>query len=241
MAAESLVPWVKVGSVLLRANEVIDGGNELTVVARVRDNTIAAALESMRPTSNYGRNTGTRMTWPGGTAQVRVGDVTSRTGAASARTITINATRHDEQRESFLDMATSGMTPDDLTEAAMRVSLFGEPNPVRDMAFMTRASNPLPAITELGLSEDSAEQVASILLSEVLVGERGVDHLTSLRLGPRHGGHRHLRLGWMPRRRYVNETPVERVIEGDAIVERWHPIDWARCLVDARTPWEHVG
>jgi hypothetical protein len=83
------------------------------------------------------------------------------------------------------------------------------------MSFMVSGTNPLPALEAMGLPEDSVEQVALLLITELMVGERGVDHLTSFRLSPRRAGRRRLRLAWMPRRRYTNVEPVERSIEGE--------------------------
>ena len=82
------------------------------------------------------------------------------------------------------------------------------------MGFMAEADNHLPRIEGLGLSEDSFPQVAQLLITEELVGVRGADHITQFRLGPSRSGGRHLRLNWMPRRRYTNVDPVERTIEG---------------------------
>jgi hypothetical protein len=83
----------------------------------------------------------------------------------------------------------------------MRVALLGEPNPLGTMAFMLKAETPLPSLAGLGLTEDAVAQVAELLVVEMLVGDRGIDHLTAFRLGPSHRGKRPLVLEWMPRRR----------------------------------------
>ena len=220
MAAESLAPWVKVGNAVFRATNVRDDGQHITVTARIRDNTVASALEARRPSSSFGRATDTRITWPGGTSHVRVTSVAVETTASKARTVTIIAERVADNRSNLLEAGLGDRTPDDLTELAMRISLFGEQNPLGPMAFMARAENPLLDLETLGLSEDAVEQVAELFLTEELVGVRGADHITAFRLGPKRAGHRRLLLGWMPRRRYVNEAPVERHIEGEAIVGR---------------------
>jgi len=72
MAGESLSPWVKVGNVLVRSTSVEDDGQQITVNARIRDNSVAAALDARRPSASYGRYSDTRITWPGGTSAVRV-------------------------------------------------------------------------------------------------------------------------------------------------------------------------
>lgn len=218
MAAESLAPWVKVGNAVFRATNVRDDGQHITVTARIRDNTVASALEARRPSSSFGRGTDTRITWPGGTSHVRITSVTVETTASKARTVTIIAERVADNRSNLLEAGLGDRTPDDLTELAIRISLFGEQNPLGPMAFMARAENPLLDLETFGLSEDAVEQVAELFLTEELVGVRGADHITAFRLGPKRAGHRRLLLGWIPRRRYVNEAPVERRIEGEAIV-----------------------
>lgn len=214
IAAETLSPWVKVGNAVFRATKVNDDGASIVISAGIRDNTVTASLEARRPSHSFGRNTDTRMTWPGGTSRVRVTGVHVEVGAGRARTVTVTGERIGDDRSSSFDMSVEGRNPDELTELAMRVALLGEPNPLGTMGFMLKADKPLPSLAGLGLSEDAVAQVAELLVTELLVGERGVDHLTTFRLGPAHFGIRQLLLGWMPRRRAVNVQPVERRIEG---------------------------
>ena len=49
IAADALAPWVKVGPAVFRASSIHDDGKTLTVVARVRDDTVTASLLSRRP------------------------------------------------------------------------------------------------------------------------------------------------------------------------------------------------
>lgn len=215
IAAESIAPWVKVGNTIFRATDVTDDGTTVTVRARIRDNTVAASLEARRPSQGFGRYTDTRVTWRGGTTAVRVTEVRTEVGAGKARNITLIGNRIDgNQSNNMLDMGFNDMSPEEITELAMRVSLFGEPNPLGSMEFLIRAENPLPALESLGVSEDAFAQVAELLLTEMLVGGRGVDHITTFHIGPKHRGQRQMLLGWMPRRRYVNVQPVERRITG---------------------------
>jgi hypothetical protein len=213
IAAESIAPWVKVGNSILRATSVQDDGHQITVHARIRDNTVAMSLEARRPGNSYGRNSETRITWPGGTTPVRIATVTSETTSSQSRSITIVGNRVPENRSSHFEVAYEGRSPEDVTELAMRIALLGEPNPLGAMSFLAAAENPLLAIANQRLPEDSFEQIAELLITEELIGRRGAGHITHFRLGPQHLGHRRLRLGWMPVRR--NQDPAERVIEGD--------------------------
>lgn len=213
MAAEALSPWVKVGGDVFRATRVVDDGASVAITARIRDNAVAASLEARRPGQSLGGNTDTRMTWPGGTSPVRITGVHVEVGAGRARTVTVTGERTSAHTNRF-DMTVEGRSPDDLTELAMRVTLFDEPNPLGSLGFMLKAERPLPALAGLGLSEDAVAQVAELLITELLVGERGVAHLTAFRLGPAHRGKRRLLVGWMPRRPAVNVQPTERRVEG---------------------------
>jgi len=215
IAAESIAPWVKVGNAVFRATSVQDDGRQITVKARIRDNTVAAYLEARRPGNSFGRNSETRVTWPGGTSPVRIATVTSDTTSSQSRSITMVGNRVPENRSNHLEMGFEGRSPEDLTELAMRVALLGDPNPLGTMSFLAAAENPLLAVANLRLPEDSFEQMALLLITEELIGGRGADHITQFRLGPPHHGRRRLRLGWMPVRRYQNHDPAERRIEGD--------------------------
>lgn len=219
MAADALAPWVKVGHTVFRAATVQDDGKTVTVVGRVRDKGIAASLEGRRPDMSYGRNSDTRITWSGGTSPVRVRSVVSETTSSRARKITLTAEKTSDNRSNHLEMALGSRTPEDLTELAARVALLGEANPLDTMSFMVSGTNPFPALEALGLPEDAVEQIALLIVTELLVGERGVDHITSFRLGPLRGGRRRLRLAWMPRRQYSNVEPVGRSIEGETAVD----------------------
>lgn len=220
IAAESIAPWVKVGNAIFRASSVQDDGRQITVKARIRDNTVATSLEARRPGTSYGRNSETRITWPGGTSPVRIATVTSETTSSQSRTITVVGNRVGENRSNRLEVAFEGRSPEDLTELAMRVALLGEPNPLGTMSFLAAAENPLLAVTNLRVSEDAFEQIALLLILEELVGRRGADHITEFRLGPQYLGRRRLRLGWLPVRRYQNHDPVQHVIEGDTFDDR---------------------
>ncbi|MGH8980003.1 MAG: DUF4062 domain-containing protein [Acidimicrobiales bacterium] len=215
IAADALAPWVKVGPAVFRASSIHDDGKTLTVVARVRDHTVTASLLSRRPDASFGRNSDTRITWAGGTSPARVKTVVSETTSSRSTKVTVTAERTAENRSNLIDMGMNGKSPEDLTELAARIVLFGEPNPLDLMSFMVDGTNPLEALATVSLPEDSVESVARLLVTEFLVGERGADHITSFQLGPQRAGRRRLRLAWEPRRRYTNVKPVERSIDGE--------------------------
>jgi hypothetical protein len=219
IANEALSPWVKIGNVLVRATSISDNGRQIVVTARVRDTTVAHALERMRPGNAFGRNSQIRVTWPTGTSTVRVTDVSSSTTNAVTRDMTIKAdVVPDESGSPGTRMSVNGHSPDELAEIALRSALFGEPNPLGTMAFVAEATNPLPLLDGLRLTEDSVELVARLLIVEELVGRLAAGHVTQFKLGPARGGTRRLRLGWVPHRVYVNVAPEPRLIDGDVPV-----------------------
>ena len=64
IAAEDLAPWCKLGNAVFRATEVEDRGEIINVTARVKDNSIAQALEEARG-DKWNRGTKARFTWSG--------------------------------------------------------------------------------------------------------------------------------------------------------------------------------
>jgi len=99
------------------------------------------------------------------------------------------------------------------TALALRVALFGEPNPLGPMASMFEIDNPIPAVAQIGLDEDSFAGAAEVLLVEALVGSGRAERITSFRIGPSHSG-LPLRLEWEAPRRFSNLEPKRRQIEG---------------------------
>ena len=216
MAGEALAPWVKVGHVIFRAQSVHEDGSHMTITGQIRDATVANALVALRPSNSFGRNSSVRITWPGGTASARVNVVSSVTTSALAREVTITSDIvSDDGGSSPLRMAMNEYTADDLVEVALRCALLGETNPLGSMAFMAPATNPLPGLEGLGLSEDAFAQVARLLLTEELEGHMHAGRITTLDLSPSRNGKRQLRLGWMPEQIYTNVRPEPRLIEGE--------------------------
>ena len=202
-------------SVQRPASSIRDNGRTFTVVGRVRDNSVAASLLGRRPDTSDGRNSDTRITWPGGTSAVRVRTVESETTSTRASKITLTAERTAENRSNLLEMGDGGKDPGRPHRARCPGHPPRQTQSPRSMSFMVNGTNPLPALEAVGLPEDSVESVGLLLVTELLVGERGVDHITSFHLGPKRSGRRRLSLAWMPPKRYTNVEPVERSIDGE--------------------------
>jgi Domain of unknown function (DUF4062) len=215
LAAEDGSPWCKVGPAVFRARRFSHTGERIVVEAAVRDNDVVAALEGLRP-DQWGGSATTRISCAGRTTMTRVDAVTVEAGAGRTRIVTIEATRvEDSPRSNLLDVGFEGRTPEDLTELAVRVALFGEANPLGHMSFFAEMRNPFDAVNSLGLGEDAVPAVAEVLLIEELVGSGRAERLTALRVGPRRRGSRRVLVEWLPRRQYTNVAPEPRAVEGE--------------------------
>ena len=214
VAAAEHSPWCMVGHVLFRARRYSDDGTRILVEASIRDDNILAELERLRPGDWHGRQQ-SRITCARRTHEVEINSVVVEATAGRTRLVRIEATK---ARESYtglglIDVSYADYSPEDLTELALRVALFDEPNPLGDMAFMAELDNPIPAIAQIGLDADSFAGAAEILLIESLVGSGRAARITALHIGPARSGHA-LRLEWEAPRRFSNVTPERRQIEG---------------------------
>jgi hypothetical protein len=215
IAAESLSPWCKVDSALFRASRFADTGDRITIEAVLRDDAVVAALEQLR-SDRWSRSRDTRITCASRTYRCQVDAVVVESTSGRAKRVTIEARRlADDQRSTLHEVAFGSRSADDLTELAVRVALFGEPNPLDQMSFMAEMSNPFGPLNAIGLGEDAIHAVGEVLLTEALVGSGRAQRITALRLGPSRRGSRRVMLEWLPRQRYTNVIPVVRRVEGE--------------------------
>ena len=214
VAAAEHSPWCKVGHVLFRARRYSDDGTQILVEASVRDDDIVAELERLRPGDWHGRQQ-SRITCARRTHTVEINSVVVEATAGRSRLVRIEATKARETPTGMrlIDVSYADRSPEDLTELALQVALFGEPNPLGHMASMAQMDNPIPAIAQIGLDEDSFAGAAEVLLVESLVGSGRAERITAMQIGPARSG-RPLRLEWEAPRRYSNIEPERRRIEG---------------------------
>ena len=211
MASATGSPWCKVGPVLFRARRYWDDGTHIRVEASVRDDRVLAELENLRP-DDWQRQS-SRITCAGRSHAVDISTVVVEATAGHSRLVRIEATRAREQQNSLLEASVQGWSPEELTEVAIRGALLGEPNPLGPLSFMAEIPNPIPAIDEIGLDEDSLAGAVAVLLVESLVGSGRVERVTTLQIDPSRSG-RPIRLEWVPKRRFSNREPDKRRIEG---------------------------
>lgn len=216
IAAEDLAPWCKLGNVVFRATEVSDDGNRLRVVARVRSDDVAHALEAMRG-GGFNHGCEGRFTWSGRSRMVRVTSVDTTTTSARSRIVRLGLETREAGRDGMLEMSVSGYGPDDLTEAGLRTALFGTRHPLADqhLGFMGEIPDPFAALRGARVSDEITRPLAELMFADALVGGGRAARITQFRLGTSVRGVRRLVAGWQAPRRYSNEQPADRQIEGD--------------------------
>lgn len=216
IAAEDLAPWCKLGNILFRATEVGDDGHRLRVVARVRSDDVAHALETLRGGGVAHGDEG-RFTWSGRSRLVRVASVDTTTTSARSRVVRLALETREAGRDGMLEMSVSGYGPDDLTEAGLRTALFGTRHPLADqhLGFMGEMADPFAALRAARVSDEIARPLAELMFVDALVGSGRATRITHFTLGASVRGVRRLVAGWQTRRRYSNERPADRAVEGD--------------------------
>jgi len=215
IAAEDLAPWCKLGNAVFRAMEVEDRGAAINVTARVKDNTVAQALEAARG-DRWNRGSKAQFTWSGRSRYVKVAGVHVTTTTAKSRMFRLELEAEEAPRDHLLEFSIGGMTPDDLTESALRTVLFGEPDPLagQHMGFATEIDDPLRPLRQSPVSEEIIRPLSELLLTDLLVGSGRARSIRTFRLGVAIRGRRSLALAWEPLSRFSNESVTVRSISG---------------------------
>ena len=206
IGAEDLAPWIKLGFIVFRASEVTLEGNEIVVTTRVQSDDVAHALEAIAP-GNFGAGEESRFTWAGRCRHVRVANVRSTTTTARSKLMRLRLEVVEGRRNDLFEVSFNGMTPDDLTDVALRSALFGEPNPLarQYMEFMTEMPDPLQPLRDARVPDEIVRSLAEVMITDELVGSGRAARVTKFRLGASVRGRRRLELVWEPPRRYSNE------------------------------------
>lgn len=214
LAAESLSPWVKVGALVFRADEIDDTGEAIMISGRVSEE-IAHQLEVLRD-RQHGR-TRLRCTYGSRVADGDVGAV-RRTIKGGNSQITVSLERVEGVAANSMRPGTSNLSAADLVEVGMRLLFLGEP--------LSTSLHMMESLTETGINggdlqqvfqqpNEIAEGIARVVVADGLVGSGAAERLLSVRVGPRHRDLRRISLQWEDRSLYDNVQPHFRRIEGD--------------------------
>lgn len=208
IAAQDLSPWCKLGNVIFRARELRERAGEVEIHAVVKAAVVADALHGLRDPFTNRRQ---RLTFPDRSLAAEVMEVETTTRASRSREFRIVA--RVEALPPPTRFTFNGVSWDELTEIAIRVSILGEPDPF-GFGSPAAMSNPLSDLVAAGASDESLRPLAHLVLGEVLAEERGVARILSLRLGASIAGERAFKIEFLPSPEYTNVRPAPRTVTG---------------------------
>jgi Domain of unknown function (DUF4062) len=208
IAAEDLSPWCKLGALIFRAREITEGAGRLRIVATIKDAQVSDALGALN--DRFGRRD-QLLTYGGRTLAAQIQDVQITTRAARSRDVVIEATVAVPPQPTTYSF--NGMSWDEMTDLAIRVSLLGESNPLGLMGGQAEIPNRLPEVMAAGVSAEALRAVCELMVTEVLVVERGAARVLRLRLGADVGGRRPFQLEYQPDSHY-SQPAASRVVRG---------------------------
>jgi hypothetical protein len=215
LAAEALSPWVKLGELVFRAEEIRDSGSEITLVAHVGEE-IGRRLEALR---NRGWGSPRlRIAYGQQVVDADLEAIARTVRAAGSAETTIQFARAAPARNESLRAGTSGYSPDDLIELGMRSLLLGEPLPQSGGGLFDQLCDPGIDRDDLAeayqLPEGAAEPVTRLVVSDGLLAHGHAAAITRFSLGPRTQQGRRLLIEWEEPRTYSDIAPRRRQIEG---------------------------
>ncbi len=215
LASEALSPWVKLGDLVFRADEVDDREGTITVTARTSDE-IAHRLELIRG-DRYSREP-MRFVHRD---RVRVGELESVqrvTRAGGTDELTFELVRVVVPQIDPFRSGANGIEADDLVEHALRALFFGEPLPAQLGLLEGMADSGINGddlVQAFDLPNEFAESITRLVVADGLVSAGKARRVTSFGLGPRNGDLRQVALEWEEATPYANVTPQRRRIEGE--------------------------
>jgi Domain of unknown function (DUF4062) len=219
LAAEALSPWVKLGELVFRADEIDDAGATVTLRARSGDE-IARRLESLRD-QQFGRAR-QRFVYLGRVGEGEVSTVRRTVRAGGANEITVELTQVRPPQVNQAGFATAGRSTEDLVELGMRALFLGEPLPeqVGMVGFAAETGIEHDDLHQaFALSNEIAPAIVRLLVAEGLVGSGRARRLVASALGPRIGNRRRIAVEWEGQGGYGQAEGARRAIEGDWVLE----------------------
>jgi hypothetical protein len=214
IASEDLSPWVKLGNLIFRASEVRETGDAVMVRASVRDPAVAGDLRALADRTRRSRQV---FAYADRVLVAEPRSVATTTRASRTLEVELELVVAEPQQPTKMNF--NGASWDQLTQLAVRVSLFGEQNPLGFMQHMAQIRNPFPELRAAGVPEEALRPLAQLMLSEVLVTERGVQRVQGLALGQAVAGGRRLRIRWQ-------DPPLYRGQASPPLVELEGKVDW---------------
>ena len=208
IAAEDLSPWCKLGRVIFRARKIVERAGHVRIEATAKDPAVADALGALNDRFVRGEQL---LTYGGRTMAAQVEGVEVTTRAARSRDVVIEAAVSEPPRPTTYSF--NGVSWEEMTDLAIRVSIFGDPNPLGLMSGQAEIANPLAEVVAAGVAAEAMRAVCELALTEVLVTQRGVARVLRLRLGADVAGQRALQLEYQPGTQY-EQPAAPRMVQG---------------------------
>jgi hypothetical protein len=210
LAAESVAPWVRVGRVLMRADNVRISSGSIELEATVRDRSVFAELRRM---ADQMASTEFATTWQVETVQVTRLDSSGQSANRMQDSITMKILSNSR---SAMRMSVNGLPAEELARRSLSDGLFETKLlPQDSLGGFSTPVDPLLQLRGRGLADDVARPIAHLLVAEHLLLSGEAATVDTFRLSPSRNGTRTLKVSWTPPRRYVNEPEPEAVgLEG---------------------------
>jgi hypothetical protein len=209
LAAEEMAPWVRIGTLLIRAREISSNGDNVIVHADTRSQQVHAELVRLRE-----RSSDVVFTTPSDSKTARLVDLQSTSRVFGVHSEVI-ALRVSDNRGSGMRMNVNGVSADELSERALADALFGTRTMPRDASWMQEKADPLAPLRGLQLHDVALRPISRLLVCEHLFVSGAAATVDFFALSPARAGERFLKLSWTPVQQYQNEPrPAQRHIEG---------------------------
>lgn len=216
LGAEALSPWVKLGELVFRADEIVEDATSCVISFQTNED-VAYRVGTLRD-QQYGRRQ-LRLSYESRVIDGELTDVrrTVRSGGRSELQVTLS--RLQLPGANPMRMGTTGYGAEDLTEIALRHQFLGEPIPdqIATMGLATTGIEDEDLSQCFALPNEVAEAVTRLVVLEGLVGGGRASRIIQFEVGPRTQGRRRLLIEWDDPIVYRDQPPNRRTISGDWI------------------------
>jgi hypothetical protein len=199
IAAEEMSPWIKLGSIMLRAKSVEDDGQLTTIKASIHGPAIAHAVEQLRPRVSA-RNSEARLTYGWRSYGVRVVSVTTRTSTSRATLVTVVLERGKSQPSAGMSISYNlggrQYSADDLVEYGLRRHLFGEHAPHDLHSMGGDVEDPLSELSDAPMSDDLFRATLGLGITEALIWSGRARRIEAIRISPSGSEGRRILIRW---------------------------------------------
>jgi hypothetical protein len=209
LAAEDLAPWVRVGSAVFRATEIVNDGRSIAITADIRSDAVHAELVRMRD----GRGRILPFSSPNVAHTVQLSELSTRTFSTVGNQERLTLTIKEQNSLGFQQMSINGVPHTDVARRALSDGLFGT-STLDDVAFMAQPIDPFEVFRGKGLDDSVLRPLARLFFGERLLTGGIASRIDFFALGPSHHGSRRLRATWVPAVASVGHDPSTITIDG---------------------------